>query len=483
VTPPRRVWAVTAVVSLATVVGSVLLGWGSPRWWALPLLTAAVVATELAVVHVTFRRQRLTFSLTEGVIGAAYVFAGGSWSVLAVGAGVLLAQRVRRQPALKLTFNVALFASGALAGAATAYALGGGVAAATSGLAVFWVVNTGLVALPMSIMTAQRLRSVLWESISLSTLQEAGTSSIGLLAAWLSLHAPVGLIGLVVPLILLGVSYEEQSARSAEARLFAELARGQEQAGARSADSSAEVVLTAAARLFGGADVEMVLVSADGPVAYAGDESGVSRRRAQPEAFDRPWVLAALGGGVRTGIEDGRPYCSAVLGDRERPLAVFVARRPAGAAPFGRREVALARLLVGQGESWLAAAWLTAERDLAVSRAGAAGDAARALGDLGAHTAPALSMLSESAARLARLARVAVVLDGPRDVEEIVAELHAVERAVASLLGAVALAVDPELALAEPARTGAAGPERPRPMVQDWTTTGVLSPDRVDAAR
>lgn len=474
-TPSRRVSLVTVAALLGTLVGGVALGWGSPSWWALPLLTAAVAGTELAVVHVTFRRQRWTFSLTEGVLGAAYVFAGGSWVVLAVGAGVLIAQRIRRQPALKLTFNVALFAASALAGAATAHAVGTGVAAATAGLAVFWVVNTGMVAIPMCIMTSQRLRSTLWESISLSTLQESGTSSIGLLAAWLALHAPLGLIALVIPVILLWVSYEEQSARSAEARLFAELARGQERAGERSIDGSAEVVLTAAARLFGGADVEMVLVAADGPVSYVGDESGVDRRRAEPAAFDSPWVLAALGGGVRTGVEDGRPYCSAVLGDSEQPLAVFVARRPRGAAVFGRREVALARLLVGQGESWLATARLTVERNVAISRADAAGNAARALGDVGAHTAPALGMLHESAGRLARLA---VALNGPRDVSEIVTELHAVERAVASLLGAVALAVDPDLSAA-----GSAFPDPPGPVRRDWTTTGVLSAERADAAR
>jgi len=57
--------------------------------------------------------------------------------------------------------------------------------------------------------------------------------------------------------MLLWLSYDEQTARAAEARLFAELARLQEQASGRSIDVSAQVVLTAAARLFGGADVEM----------------------------------------------------------------------------------------------------------------------------------------------------------------------------------------------------------------------------------
>ena len=470
----REVAVLTAITVGVCVVGGVLLGWGAPAWWAPLLLAAGVAGTELAVVHVAFRRQMWTFSLTEGVIGAAYVFATGSWTVVAVAVGVLVAQRVRRQPGLKLVFNVTLFAASTLAGSATAQALGGNIAAATAGLAVFWLVNTALVALPMSIMTDQPLGSVLWDSFSMATLQEAGTSSIGLLAAWLALHAPMGLLGLVIPLVLLWISYEEQSARSAEARLFAELARSQQSVGTHSVDVSAEVVLTAAARLFGGADVEMVLLGADGPIRYSGDETGVSGRRADPAAFDRPWVMAALGSGVRTGIEDGRPFCSAVLGDRDQPLAVCVARRAVGAAPFGRREVSLARVLVGQGESWLAAAWLTVQRDAAVGHARAVGEAARALGDLGAHTVPALGLLQESAGRLVRLA---TALDAPRDLDDIVGELHVVERAVASLLGAVALSADAELATAgreESTELDVPADEEPPSAASAWTTSGVL---------
>lgn len=464
--PTARVRVVTTVALLVTVLGCLLLGWGAPHWWGLPALAAAVAGTELAVVHVAFRRQRWTFSLTEGVIGAAFVFASGSWTVLAVAAGVLVAQLIRRQPRLKLVFNVTLFAASTLAGAAVAAAVGSGVAAATAGLVAFWLVNTGLLGLPMSIMTGQRLRSVLWDSVSVSSLQEAGTSSIGLLAAWLALNAPLGLLGLVVPVILLWISYEEQSARSAEARLFAELARGQQIAGAHSIDTSAEVVLTAAARLFGGADVELVRLGIAGSVSYAGDESGVIRRTTDPAAFDQPWVLATLGSGVRTGVENGQPYCAAVLGDRDQPLAVLRARRPVGGAAFGRREIALARLLVGQGEFWMAAAWLSVQRDAAVGHAVAVGQAAKALGDIGAHTAPALGMLHESATRLVRLAGA---LDAPGDIGEIVGELHVVERAVASLLGAVALSADPDLATA-----GAEFPNEATHSGPEWTTTGVL---------
>ncbi len=175
-------------------------------------------------------------------------------------------------------------------------------------------------------------------------------------------------------------------------------------------------------------------------------------------------MLRALGTpGISTGSEHGRPWCSAVLGATGSPQAVLIARRSPGAAPFGRREARLAQVLVGQAETWLFLADLSVQHRTATERAELAGEAAKALGDLGAATAPALTVLRESADRLARLAEAA------GGVEDIVGELHLVERAVASLLGAVALAAEPDL-LCLAAVEGQL-PVRP---ATDWTTTGVL---------
>jgi hypothetical protein len=300
-------------------------------------------------------------------------------------------------------------------------------------------------------------------SAPLSALHTAGNTSIGMLAAYLGSTAPLGLLGLVVPRALLGSSYDQSTRRSAEARLFAELARGQEQGTGRSSDVSAQVVVTAAARLLGGADIELLLLASDGPVRYLGDETGVpERRRVTSAVFDEAWVMQALGErGVSHGRKEGRPFVTAVLGDPDAPLAVLRAQRSAEAAAFDRNELRLAQVLVGQAEAWLSVADLAARNEAAAARVEVAGDAARALSDLGSATAPALLVLRESADRLSRLAASA------GGVDDIVDELHLVERAVASLLGAVALAAEPDLLLVSDAA--------PQPRQEsDWTTTGVL---------
>jgi hypothetical protein len=467
--PARRVRAVAAASLVGALALCALSGWGSLAWWAPVVLGIVVGVSEVAVVHLQFGRQRWTFSLTEGALGAAWVASTGAWSVVAVLAGVAVAQTVRHQPRLKLQFNVAQFALATAAGSYVGGLLGGGIGGAIAGMAVFFVANHTLVGIAVSLTSSRKLWSLLASSAPLSAVHTAGNSSIGLLAAFLAMTAPLGLLGLLVPLALLWSSYDQQTRRTAEARLFAELARGQEQATGRSTDVSAQVVVTAAARLFGGADVEMVLLAADGPVRYAGDETGVSeRRRVDPEAFDEPWVLRALGArGVSTGTEDGRPWCSAVLGEPNAPLAVLYARRPRGAAGFGRREIRLAQVLVGQAESWLSVADLAVRHQAAATRAAVAGRAAQSLGDLGAATAPSLQVLRESADRLARLA------EGAGGADDIVEELHLVERAVASLLGAVALAAEPDLIgmVGEVRRGDLSAPVR---AATDWTTTGVL---------
>ena len=409
-------------------------------------------------------RQAFVFALHEAFVAVGLVLAPGAWIALAYVLAVGLVQF--RADWVKLRFNLAMFAVSASACVFVTVALGGSLPAACVGLLTFYLLNHMLVSLPVALTTHQPYRRVLALS-ALSIIHFAGTASLGLLGAWLALNAPAGLLGLLVPLGLLWWSYQEQTRRAAEVTLYAELARGQERIGG-SADASAQVVLAAAGRLFGAAEVEMLFRQPDGVLRYVGDESGVNaRERVDADAFDAPWVLRALAArGVFTGQDGDRPFCSAVLGDPERPQAVLVAYRPAKAAAFSRADTQLAGVLVRQAESWLSVVELAAGRDEALGRAEAYGAANRVLGEVSQETVPALAVLRESAHRLSRLA---TRYDGPDAVDEIVTELYSVERAVASLLGAIALASE-AVAGPEFTSTGSAPPRAEA----EWTTTGRL---------
>jgi hypothetical protein len=465
--PERKIaFTGTILVVLGACIG-VFAGWGSPPWWAFLGLTAAAVATERASVRIVLGGQQgVSFALNDAVMAVAFLLLPGAWIAVAMPLGYLVS-KLGKRPWIKLSFNFAQHFFAIVSGLLVAALLGNSILAAALGLATYAVINHLVVAIPVAATSYVPYRKVLVAMGPIAILHTAGNASVGLLAGWLAVNAPLGLLGLVVPVGLLWWSYEQQTRRASEAQLFAELARGQERLGG-SVDASAQVVLTAAAHLFGGAEVELLLRHPDGLLRYLVDDTGAtSRQRVESEAFDAPWVLRALAArGVIVGQDGARPYCSAVLGDPERPQAVLVAYRPAKSAPFTRADAQLAGVLVAQAESWLSVAELSARRDEALGRAEAYGAANRVLGEVSQETVPALAVLRESAHRLSRLA---TRFDGPDAVDEIVAELYSVERAVASLLGAIALASD---AVPGPAFTSTgAAPARTEP---EWTTTGRL---------
>lgn len=455
----RTVLATAIIVAFAAVAVAVDVGWGQPAWWALPGLALAAALNEKYSTRVIVGRQSMTFGLTDAFLAAALLLAPGAWVAVTIvfGYGAVLISR--RVAWLKTVYNLANFAYASATAVMVTLLLGSGLVPALFGVLAFAVVNHLLTAVAVSLSTGRACGLVLRDTGLLPLLIAGGNASVGLLGGWLALYEPFGLLGLVIPVSLLWWSYAQQAKRVAEARLFEELARGHEQILGASVDSSAQVVVTAAARMFGGAEVELLLRHPDGLMEYVGDEHGLTeRRRADPHAFGASWVLRALAArAVTTGSEGGRPYCTSVLGEHDRPLAVLIVRRPPRAALFTRADEQLARVLAGQAESWLSVADLTAKADEALGEVEVYKAAGRVLGDLGADTAPALVVLRESSDRLARLANR---FDGPDPVSQIVDELHSVERAVASLLGAIALA--------QPA------PERAPLAASEWTTTGRL---------
>jgi hypothetical protein len=348
------------------------------------------------------------------------------------------------------------------AASAAAAALEGGVLAAAAGAVVLGVVGYALTAVAVHVITSRPLRSLLASSARPAAVHTAGRASVGLLAGHLVVEAPVGLLGLAVPLLLLRSSYDRSRRRGAEVRLLAELAKGQGREPGRSQDAAWERLVTTTARLLGGADVELVVLAADGPVLLVGEETGVPRRhRVRADVFDEPWVLRALGAAATTAGRDGEgPFLSTVLGRPERPVGVLLARRGPHDRGFERRELRLVDVLVAQCAAWFGP-----------PATGPAGAGEVRTATTGGGTISARHLLAASGERLARLAA-----DASGDPDELVEEVPLAQRAVACLLGARAL--DEAVGRAE-APCASGSPTDPveelwRRPAAEWTTTGVL---------
>ncbi|MCU1678946.1 MAG: hypothetical protein JWM93_3704 [Frankiales bacterium] len=473
-TRASRIALLSGVVASGAVTGLVSVGWGAAPWWAFVAMTATIVFTEVADIRLVVGKQVWAFSLTETFLGAALILAPGGWLAVSVAVAVAGVMAQRRGGSLKVAFNGAQFALATIGGVAICHSLGDGVNGASVGVLSFSVINFLLVAVAISTASGWNLRRMINASAAVEVFHSLGNASVGLLGGWLAVHAPFGLIALAVPLYLLWLSYRQQARQSAEAHMFAELAQGQERVAGPSTDTSARVVVAAANRVLEGTSELLVLT--DEPVHYRDIDGSVSFQRADSNSLSLGWVLEALGSaGLAVGRDGNAPYLVARLGGPDRPLAVLRVVRPANAPVFERRDEMMASILIGQAESWFAMVELTEARDEAVARAEMSDAASRVIGDMGAETFPALQRLRESAVRLTRLANTATSRDGVGDIVE---ELHAAERAVASLLGAIAMAADTQLAADDVIELPAGSSMGD----DDWTTTGTLDLEAADGA-
>lgn len=285
------------------------------------------------------------------------------------------------------------------------------IAAAVGGVLAAALTRHAMAAGGVALTARRPFLALLLPRLPGALLTAVGNGAVGLLDGWLLVNAPLGLAGLIVPGLLVASTYELQSRRSAEARLFAALATEQQRAAGRSLEQSVAVLMTVAARVLGGADVELLLSGPEGLVRYTGDESGVNgRMRTDPSAFDAPWVRQLLAGGaVRIAPEDGQPSCAFSVGNGQTPRAVIAARRPPGGSAFTRRDAVFARALARQAASWLAPSLEpTSARD------------------------PRLEVVREIARRILRSPEPTA---DPGWSSSLLDEVHGLERAVAALLG------------------------------------------------
>lgn len=457
----RRQPRLIRLVAGGAVLASGLAAWFAPgsssvTVVALVVAAAGLVLGELLAVTLPVARGEVwRFSGAEVALAAAVLHLPGLslWAASVVAGLVVLAVgRYEGRAGRTLEYAAASFvASTGLAAFVFAGLVASGwrdVLAGGAAVLAAAVLRHVLAAVAVALTARRSVLPLVRRRLLASGVFAVGNAAIGLLAAELAVGQPLGLFGLLVPAVLLVSSYEQQVRRSAQAGLYAELARAQERAGARSVDASAGIVLTVAARMLGGADVEMLLKGSEGLIRYVGDEAGLRKRtRVEPSALDAPEILRLLAsGGVRLSRDSGRPECGVCIGRTRPPVAFLVARRPMGAPAFSRREAALVRALAGQAEPWLVGA---VDADL----------------DAAARTQEEWEGLSEvrEAAR-----RVLTGADARNfDADALVGELHALERAVAQLVGAAPQAADGtepgDLALPT------------QRLSADWTTTGTLS--------
>ena len=207
------VW-VAATIAVATPMAIGAAGGGADMA-RVAALVAVVAAAELTELHFRFsKRMTSAFTLIEAAVSATLLLLPISEAVVAVGAGALLANLLRRRSMLRVAFNTAQIAMSTFAaGAALALlpefgpAVGRhGIGSLAVAMAVYGIVNLssmmGLVHL-LAGDVATTLRNQGW----LSAAALLGGLPIGILGAELSFTRPVLVALLVAPAASVFLAY------------------------------------------------------------------------------------------------------------------------------------------------------------------------------------------------------------------------------------------------------------------------------------
>jgi hypothetical protein len=200
-----------------------LARWGGEDLAAFLVLTAGILLTEQFQVPLRFGSENLSFSLTEALWVGALILARPSVVTMAVAAGVVIGQATQRRALHKLVFNAGQFLLALTAAQVVVSALRSPGAlrpmtfiAVGVGMAVYAIINAGLVALAIALATNQPYQSVLLPPLPENVLHFAANTALGLAALVLWRAAPGATPVLVLPLITSFVAYKALLGRFAQ---------------------------------------------------------------------------------------------------------------------------------------------------------------------------------------------------------------------------------------------------------------------------
>ena len=222
----RKVWLLGLTVA-ATATAVQLLGMGridqlpgtpSLPWWGVAL---GFAAAEVLVVHVQFRREAHSFSLNEIPLVVGLFTLAPAELVLAQVAGAALSLVLhRRQPPVKLVFNLAQLALGAQMAALCTHAIAGlgdplGPAAwagALTGVLVATLMGAVAVSAAIYLREGRREREVFPTATAIAMGVAFGSGAVGLLGVELLSWNPQALWLLAVPAALMLALYRGYAA-------------------------------------------------------------------------------------------------------------------------------------------------------------------------------------------------------------------------------------------------------------------------------
>ena len=365
------VWLLTAgIAAIVAATAPIVLGLDAPlatprlSW---PLVAAAFYVAEIAVLHFRFREDAQSFSMSEIAMVVALFFADPADLLIGQFVGNAAALVInRRQPPVKLTFNLAQFTLQAVAAVGVFHlVLGdldplgpGGWGAALAGTLAALVVADLAITGAIRLAGGALSRSELWTVRTMSLAGAAMNTVLGVVVVVVWTTRPSAVLLALAPPVMIFIAYRAYSSQHThQARMDALQRTAQALLRAHTLTDVAGVAAEQARAMFEARYAEVVIYGSEGHPGFLGvaraDEGTVVSRTdtdARPSTRSATRISGpALADLVQRNGPETTSGIVAVIEGESGPVGHIVAADPlSDISEFGETDVGLLETLSGQ---------------------------------------------------------------------------------------------------------------------------------------
>lgn len=327
------------------------------------LVGFGVLAAELRPLHAARRGERHSYTWAEGPFVIGLALANGVLLVVALAAGVLVSQVIRRLPPIKLAFNVAQYALAAAVGSLIADRVGSSLGVIL-GVVAFCLLNDFLVQLVLRVVVGARVLPFWGRAGGWFVHLAAATTGALLLRRAVDTDDQTLAFAFVGPLFLIWYSQLKSIRQLLSERVLSTIARLAPDARPGGRRGVAVLVTTCARELLASTGSGVLVLDGPRPLLSHDDNGQLQESRLGTDWYapGSPWRQLLDAGSV--GLVKGR-WAGIALVHQNETLGVLYVERAINEEPLRPDDLKVLRELATHATKWLARA--SAQEEVAIA--------------------------------------------------------------------------------------------------------------------
>lgn len=360
---PRRahVLALTLLCALGAITAVRAGEQNAGDAFAALLVGLAVLASELRPLHAARGGERRTFTFAEGPFVVGLAVSNGVLLVVALAAGVLFSQLIRRLPPIKLAFNVAQYGLAASLASLIAQQVDSG-AGVVVGMLVFAAVNDVAVQLVLLLVTGAPVRLPFWDRAGSWFAHLAAATTGALLLRDVVDTDQTLVLAFVVPLFLIWYSQLKSLRQILSEQVLTTIARHAPESRPGGRRGVLSLVTACARELMASQRAGVIVLDGPRPLLAEDTAGALAERRLGSDwyAAESDWRAVLDAGAV--GLVKGH-RAAIVLAGAGRTVGLLYVERAVTEEPFRPDDRKALRELARHAGEWLAEAGAAASAE------------------------------------------------------------------------------------------------------------------------